>query len=116
MMGRSQRSKGKRGEREVAELLGRFGITARRTRQVSGATDPDVRVETGWPRGTPKPYIEVKRRAAIAALSWLRRAEEDARECYGRRKVLPIVFMRSDGDTRWSVLIDAHQFLSLITR
>lgn len=54
-MGKMQREKGKRGERELAGILRKYGFDSRRGQQYSGANgDADV-------AGLPGIHVEVKR-------------------------------------------------------
>jgi hypothetical protein len=75
---RSSREKGKRGEREVAEILRDFGFRAHR----DGRLDEDVVHDVeGY-------HFEAKRRETLALPAWRRQAEADA----GRR--VPVVATR----------------------
>lgn len=100
---KSQRDKGKRGEREVVALFKAMGFDARRTSQVDGTLSADVIVE-----GVPL-HVEVKRRAKIAALRFMDQAEAEA-----NGSDLPVVFMREDGGPEWSVMLQARDFLNLL--
>lgn len=94
-MGKAQRDKGKRGEREVVGIMRGLGFAAaRRARQSDGAVDPDV-------AGCPDLWIEVKRRKNIAAARYMDQAVGDAKE-----KGIPTVFLREDGG-QWMVMIRA---------
>ena len=69
-----QRDKGKRGEREVVQIMQSIGWPeARRSRQSDGAVDPDV-------AGCDPFWIEVKRRKSIAACRFMDQAETDGNE------------------------------------
>lgn len=72
-MGASQRAKGKRGERDAADLVRRFwGISARRGRQYAGHPDaPDVWCDAPI-------YIEAKWRAVGNPGAWLAEAAAQA--------------------------------------
>ena len=63
-MGKRQRIKGKRGEREVVHILKRYGVEATRyaPMQASGYPEPDVKAV--FPGGK-EVHIEVKRRADL---------------------------------------------------
>lgn len=93
-MGKMQREKGKRGEREVCKLLQQFGFSAHRSRQFSGAIDPDVVVDANL-------WVEVKFVQRIAAERFLEQAESDAKD-----GLTPVVFMRSNGG-QWMTLCRA---------
>lgn len=72
-MGKSQREKGKRGERELARRLREYGYDARRGQQYSGANgDADV-------IGLPGVHIEVKRTEKLSLYDALAQAIADAR-------------------------------------
>ena len=72
-MGKMQRDKGKRGEREVVQIMQSLGWTeARRSRQSDGAVDPDV-------AGCDPLWIEVKRRKSIAACRFMDQCDEDTK-------------------------------------
>ena len=92
-MGKMQRDKGKRGEREVVQIMRDLGWPdARRARQSDGAVDPDV-------AGCPPFWLEVKRRKSIAAARFMDQAVGDAEE-----KGMPIVFLREDNG-EWLVML-----------
>ena len=92
-MGKMQRDKGKRGEREVVQIMRDLGYPdARRARQSDGAVDPDV-------AGCPSLWLEVKRRKNIAAARFMDQAVSDAKE-----KGMPIVYLREDGG-EWMVML-----------
>ena len=94
-MGKMQRDKGKRGEREVVKIMHRLGFPeARRARQSDGAIDPDV-------AGCDPFWIEVKRRSSIAACRFMDQAVQDVGANPHR---IPIVWMREDGGD-WLVVV-----------
>jgi len=96
-----QRDKGKRGEREVVQIMKSLGWKdARRSRQSDGAVDPDV-------AGCDPLWIEVKRRKAIAALRFMDQAIDDA-----ETKKTPVTFMREDNGG-WYVMLRADDLLRL---
>jgi hypothetical protein len=102
-MGRSQREKGKRGEREAAAALSElFGLEARRTAQRRGDQTADI--DCGR-----RVHVEVKRRAGIAALRWLEQAEKDQ-----AKGTIPFVMLREDNDPEWSILVRASQLKGLM--
>jgi len=104
-MGKMQRDKGKRGEREVVQVMQSLGWTeARRSRQSDGAVDPDV-------AGCDPLWIEVKRRKSIAACRFMDQCDEDTKKDPHR---LPLVFMREDGG-EWLVTVKADQLFQLAT-
>ena len=99
-MGKHSRQKGKRGEREAAAQIAHHwgAVGARRSVQFCGrAGDADLTGVTGL-------HCEVKRYARIAALDFLEQAELDA----GAGEV-PIVLMREDCATEWTVMLRVSQ-------
>lgn len=99
-MAKMSREKGKRGEREVAELFREFGYEARRGQQFHGGGDsPDVRVE-----GLPL-HVEVKRTETLSLYAAMQQAANDAE--IGR---VPTVWHKRNGRP-WLVIMDARDFL-----
>lgn len=98
-MGKQQREKGKRGEREVVNLLKEYGFGAKRFgyAQAGHSTDvPDVLADICG----ATVYIEVKRRKKFP--QWLN---------YDGKASL--VFFREDNG-KWHVLAEARSFLDLV--
>jgi Holliday junction resolvase len=90
-MGKSQREKGKRGERELASILRGYGYDAHRGAQYHGGNDsPDV-------TGLPGIHIEVKRTEALRIWDALAQAKADAGE------KMPVVMHRRN-DCEWIVI------------
>lgn len=84
-MGRSQREKGKRGERELAGILREYGYDCRRSQQYCGVSgDADV-------IGLPGIHIECKRVEKLNLLDAVLQAVRDA-----AKGLLPTVFHRKD--------------------
>lgn len=83
-MGRFEREKGKRSEREAAAMIcEKWGVHARRGRQYSGSPDsPDVVCDIDGV------HVEVKMREREAVRQWAQEAREDA------GPLLPIVLHR----------------------
>ena len=103
-MGKASRDKGKRGEREIADLLKAHGYDAKRGQQYCGANgDADV-------VGLPGVHIEVKRTEAFRLWDAMQQAKRDARP-----GELPAVFHRKNGK-RWVVVMDAQDWLTLYDR
>lgn len=102
-MSKSQREKGKRGEREVAKILRDHGYdSARRGVQYSGGPDsPDVVGVDGF-------HIEVKRTEQCRPYDYLKQSKSDASE-----DEVPIVVHRQN-DKPWIVIMDFEDFLNLI--
>jgi Holliday junction resolvase len=105
-MGLKSKTKGKVGEREVAELLREFGFEARRGQQFAGGGDsPDVVSDMeGF-------HIEVKRTGKqtdiFAALEQAKRDRKEGEDA--------LVFHRKNHKD-WIVAMDAREFLSLLNK
>lgn len=100
-MGKRQREKGKRGEREVARKLKDHGYDARRGQQYCGvAGDADV-------IGLPGIHIEVKRVETFRLYDAMEQAKHDARD-----GEIPVVFHRKN-DCNWVVVMDADQWIEM---
>jgi Holliday junction resolvase len=105
-MGLKSKTKGKVGEREVAELLREFGFTARRGQQFAGGGDsPDVVSDLeGF-------HIEVKRTGKqtdiFAALEQAKRDRKPGEDA--------LVFHRKNNKD-WVVVMDAREFLALVVK
>ena len=102
-MGKSQRRKGQRGERETAILWRSVYPDARRGSQSrSGRDAADV-------EGTPL-WVECKTLARIAAMRHLEQAEAatDGRPC--------VVRLREDRNKRAAILLREELFLELLQR
>ena len=103
-MSKSQREKGKRGEREIATLFRAHGFQARRGRQYKGSPDsPDV--EHNLPGDL---YVEVKFRENISPYAALEQVSCDAGPWYD-----PVVFVRKLKKP-WIVVMDADDFLGIM--
>jgi len=102
-MAKMSRDKGKRGEREVAELMRKHGFHARRGQQFAGGPDsPDVvHSMEGF-------HVEVKNVEAFALYPALAQANVEKKP--GEEA---LVFHRRNGK-RWVVVIDAEAFLNLM--
>jgi len=98
----NSKDKGKRGEREFAELLRKNGIDARRGVQYSGNPEsPDVVTEL-------KDYhFEVKRTEKFNLYKAMRQAIKDAGE------KIPIVAHRQNKEN-WVVILKAQDFIKLV--
>ena len=96
-MSRSQRIKGKVGEREFAKLLIEYGFDARR----------DGRLDDDLSHDVPGAHIEVKRRERLDIPAWLKQTEADAK---GRD---PILAFRTNGQP-WRCVVDAKFLLALL--
>lgn len=108
----NSREKGKRGEREVADLIRRFGLPARRGQQYRGGSDsPDV-------VGLPGVHVEVKLTERFQPYEALDQAEADTQRLWNTQEDpdqlidTPVVFHRRNRK-RWIVVLDALDFLEL---
>ena len=102
----SSRDKGKRGEREIANLYKEHGFEARRTAplQAAGFCDAaDVSGVAGF-------HIEVKRQEALNIWKALEQAERDAPD-----GVIPTVHFRRNR-SGWYVALRMEDFIGLIPR
>lgn len=100
----NSRSKGKRGELEVARILREYGYNARRGQQYCGANgDADV-------VGLPGVHIEVKRTERLKLDAALEQSTADARP-----DEVATVWSRKNGST-WIVSMPMEDFLRLYDR
>lgn len=100
-MGKMQREKGKRGERELAGILRDHGYDCRRGQQFCGAAgDADV-------IGLPGIHIECKRVERLNLQEAMDQAGRDARE-----GELPAVFHRRDR-SGWLVTMRLEDWIGL---
>lgn len=101
-MSKKSRTKGKVGEREVAELMRSHGFPARRGVQYQGGPDsPDVVGLDGF-------HNEVKRTEAFRLYPALEQAKTDRKS-----GDIPVVWHRANGRP-WVVVLDAEDFLTLV--
>lgn len=97
----NSRTKGKRGELEVARLLREYGYDCRRGQQYSGIHgDADV-------VGLHGVHIEVKRREALNIHEAMDQSKRDA-----RADEKPTVFHRKN-NTEWLVTMQLDDFIEL---
>ena len=100
-MGKASREKGKRGERELANLLKEKGFKARRGVQYQGGPDsPDV-------TGLPGIHVECKRTERFDLEGAMQQARDDCDPFS-----LPAVFHRKNGKG-WVVVMDLDDWLLL---
>ena len=102
-MSKTQRGKGKRGEREVAALVRRDGFAGRRTAQYCGNTGDASDVV-----GMDGVHIEVKRCERTEIGKWMAQAVHDCGDN------VPIVFHRRSLEA-WLVTLNAEACLKIIT-
>lgn len=99
--GKAARSKGKRGERELAKKLAEFGWSTRRGQQFCGASgDADV-------VGLPGIHIECKRVERLNIYDAMAQSKSDARD-----GEIPVVMHRRDND-EWKVTMRLDDFMFL---
>lgn len=102
-MGKTSKTKGKVGEREVAKLVAKYGFEARRGQQFAGGTDsPDV------VHDIPGVHIEVKRAEQFNFKAAMDQAERDRKDAE-----VPVVFHRKNSDP-WFVVMYAEDFLFMM--
>lgn len=97
----NSRSKGAKGERELAKILREYGYLCRRGQQYSGANgDADV-------VGLPNIHIEVKRRERLEIYSAIAQAVRDA-----KNDEKPAVFHRKN-ECEWLVTMRLEDWMKL---
>ena len=100
-----QREKGKRGEREVVDLIKQFGFEARRGQQFKGGADsPDVIHDI------PGIFVEVKYREKFSIYPALEQAGGEA-----RKFDIPVVLHRRHSKP-WVAILDARDFLKILQK
>ena len=103
-MGKAQREKGKRGEREFASLCRSYGYQARRGQQYAGANgDADV-------VGLPGIHVEVKRVERLDLLGAMSQSKADA-----KGDELPIVAHRRN-NAGWLITMDAEDWFTIFNQ
>ena len=103
-MGKAARERGKRGEREIAELLRRLGyMDAHRTAQYCGKSGEAADVI-----GVDGLHIEVKRCETTKIHEWIRQAERDSEETEN----IPCVFHRRSREP-WYITLPLIDFLQI---
>lgn len=96
----NSKSKGKRGELEVAAILREHGYNARRGQQYSGASgDPDV-------VGLPGYHVEVKFREHLNIFEAMEQSKQDAKP-----GEIPVVIHRKSRE-KWLVTFELERWLS----
>lgn len=97
----NSRSKGAKGERELAKILREYGYPCRRGQQYSGANgDADV-------VGLPNIHIEVKRRERLEIYTAIAQAVRDA-----KNDEKPAVFHRKN-ECEWLVTMRLEDWMKL---
>lgn len=101
-MGKTSRDKGKRGERELANILKEHGFEARRGQQFCGRSgDADV-------IGIPGIHIECKRVEKLNISEAMSQSRRDARE-----GEIPTVIHRRNNES-WLVTIGLEDFINIL--
>ena len=101
------KQKGKRGELELAAMLRKFGLEARRGQQFSGASgDADVVTNLPWL------HVEVKRQEALNLRDAMEQACRDATAAPGSPRTA-VVFHRSNR-TPWLATMPLEALLGLL--
>lgn len=95
-----QKDKGKRGEREFAEVCRNHGFEVRRGQQYSGIEGKDVVGLDGF-------HVEVKRQERVRIYDWMKQAIEDADQ------EVPVVAMKCNRKP-WLMVIRVEDFFRLI--
>jgi Holliday junction resolvase len=101
-MGRMQRNKGGRGEREVVLLAEAHGFTGLRTRSGGGQVRGDI-------AGIPGLALEVKRQEKLAIPEWMRQAQANC------GPDIPAVAHRRNNE-QWNVTLPLDDLLALVKR
>jgi Holliday junction resolvase len=102
-MGRSEQTKGRRGERELSRILNEYGFQTRPGAPVSFGGEPDI-------IGLDGVHVEVKRAECPNVCAALKQAGEDA-EYFGDG--VPVVFWRKNRG-RWCAIMELDTFVSLL--
>ena len=90
----NSRAKGKRGELDARDAVREcWWSDCMRSAQANGKHSADLL------NVLPGTHVEVKRRARISALKYLRQAEKEA------GPTIPFVLMREDGETEWTLMV-----------
>ena len=104
-MGKMQREKGKRGEREAAGLIKRYGFKARRGQQFKGgAGSPDVI------HNIPGVFVEVKYREKFSIYPALEQAFDESAD-----DDVPVVLHRRSSKP-WVAILRAEDFLQFMRK
>ena len=104
-MGKAQREKGKRGEREFAALCRDYGYDVRRTAQYRGNTGAAGDVE-----GLPGIHVEVKRTEALKVWDYMAQSIHDA--IAAGKEEIPIVAWRKN-EHPWLVILRFDDFMKI---
>lgn len=104
-MGKAQREKGKRGEREFAAFCREHGYDVRRTAQYRGNTGAAGDVE-----GLPGIHVEVKRTETLRVWEYMNQAIHDANTA--GKGAIPIVSWRKS-NYPWLVIMTGADFMRI---
>lgn len=97
-MGKYQRDKGKRYEREVAALFREHGFDCKRTAQVCGRTGEAADVI-----GAPGLHLECKRQETMRLYDWMDQAKRDSA---GNGKLPVVIHRKSNAETLVTMTFD----------
>ena len=97
----NSKQKGSRNEREVAEIIRKYGFEARRSAQYCGNTGEAADITTNLPY-----HIEVKHQERLEIDKWWEQATHDCGE------KTPILVFRKNKQ-KWRVVMDFEKFLEL---
>lgn len=103
-MGKFSNSKGKRGERELANYLRSYGYEVQRTPQSGGSFVPGDIV------GLPGIHIEAKRQETTKFNEWIKQALNDC----PRGKLPAVIHRRNNQD--WHIYMPLEAFMELYKR
>lgn len=107
MMGKMQREKGKRGEREVVKFLKALGIEAKRnlnTEADHDAGDADIVLSR-----FPDIAVDVKLRTRVP-----RGVFAEVEERFDGTGKIPLTVWRTDGDTQWRATLKLEDLCNLL--
>lgn len=101
----NSKQKGSRGERELRDVLRKYGYQARRGQQYSGTPDsPDVK------SNIPNHHIEVKRTESLSVYKALEQAKADKRE-----NEVPLVAHRRSRK-EWIAILPLEDYMNLLVK
>lgn len=97
-MGLKSRSKGKRGEREIARLARQFGLQARRSWELAQHPDPRMRASD----------VEI-----VGRRYEVKRSRDGFRTLYRELEYVAGLFLRADS-RQWLAVVPAERLLALV--
>lgn len=102
-MSKLSREKGKRAEREVRDILRKYGFSAVRDGQQREEGHQDLI------HNIPQVHLEVKRREKLCLPEWTKQAERDAKLGY-----IPVVAYRTNGEP-WRASLPLEELVLLFS-